>query len=548
MNTEKILRRNKNKGYVFISVILMTVVLETLLGVTFVRQLQEQKLAEYNLMKLQTFYAAQAAVERGVYDLATNVANFSVDSFLTAQHPVTFSDNQTTANYTVTAGTAYQTSENGVTKQVREYQISGNATHPRNSLFMNFLKIPATTAVNETIAVKTSTLFQYMIFYTDDLEVVPGQLMTLSGKVHSNKDIYLGSNGSLLKVDTEYLKAVGAVHRGRKNVYDLTTGTVDIKVKGSSNYSPMTVSPLLDSTNSNWTTLSQSTWNGTVQDRSHNVPIVTPLGIPPITPGGFYDTKAGEGGLRLTKKTNGSIEVTCNGTRNDSIANNIISQDTFYDGREGTNVNVLTIKMDALNQSGGCTPSNGVIYATREDTTTSNPNGIRLSNGSTVPSNLTVVTNNPLYVKGDFNTVNKKSVALVSDSLNIQSKAWVDYVNNSKPLANRVAQETTVNAAFASGITISNPATGQYNGGFENYPRLLEKWSGIKLNITGAFISLWQSQFAKDPWAYGGYYEAPNRIWNYDSNLISNPPPFTPIIVELESKSWWQDAKESSFQ
>lgn len=40
-------------------------------------------------------------------------------------------------------------------------------------------------------------LFQFAAFYTEDLEILPSPLMTLSGPVHTNKDLYLGSNNTL---------------------------------------------------------------------------------------------------------------------------------------------------------------------------------------------------------------------------------------------------------------------------------------------------------------------------------------------------------------
>jgi hypothetical protein len=66
------------------------------------------------------------------------------------------------------------------------------------------------------------------------------------------------------------------------------------------------------------------------------------------------------------------------------------------------------------------------------------------------------------------------------------------------------------------------------------------------LNISGAFVSLWDSQIAQGDWANASY-SPPDRNWGYDSSLMTNPPPFTPIAVEIDNNAWSQEAKESLY-
>ncbi len=154
---------------------------------------------------------------------------------------------------------------------------------------------------------------------------------------------------------------------------------------------------------------------------------------------------------------------------------------------------------------------------------------------------LTVVSNDPVYIQGSYNTVSRKPSAVFGDALNLLSNSWND-ANSTNSLSSRVASDTTVNAAFIVGI---NETVGtQYNGGLENYPRLHEKWTGKTLQVTGSFVSLWNSQIATGNWVYGGVqYTAPNRIWNYDASFTSgtNLPPFTPWAVEITTGAWWAD-------
>jgi hypothetical protein len=72
-------------------------------------------------------------------------------------------------------------------------------------------------------------IFQFAVFYDQDLEVHPGPNMTLGGRVHSNRDIYLSTAGSKISLDTNYVRAVGDIYRGRKNSVNSSAGVVDIR-------------------------------------------------------------------------------------------------------------------------------------------------------------------------------------------------------------------------------------------------------------------------------------------------------------------------------
>ncbi|MFZ4638917.1 MAG: hormogonium polysaccharide biosynthesis protein HpsA [Nodosilinea sp.] len=101
----------------------------------------------------------------------------------------------------------------------------------------------------------------------------------------------------------------------------------------------------------------------------------------------------------------------------------------------------------------------------------------------------------------------------------------------------QTATTTYVNAVFISGIVPKRPA--QTYGGLHNFPRLLEHWDGINLNISGAFLQLnfattATGPFEQDAWEPGqlplentdaiGYYSPPNRRWGYDVGLLYVPP------------------------
>jgi len=247
---------------------------------------------------------------------------------------------------------------------------------------------------------------------------------------------------------------------------------------------------------------------------------------------------------------------------------------TFFDAREydasadaATNgvVKLTEIDIAKLNSAriGSSTGSalfptagtNGtILYAYRTDSTPTTPNGIRLINGSTLNNKMTMVTQNPLYIKGNFNNVAKKGVAVMSDSTNLLSNEWNDSMKskaNSSTLVNIPSTDLEVNAAIVTGNyeTIApDPSTGtaaKYNGGFENLPRFHENWGGTskRVYIKGAFINLQESQYGKGNWGKGGVYSAPKRSWDFDSFFLdpANLPPGYPISVASQRVVWWKE-------
>lgn len=207
----------------------------------------------------------------------------------------------------------------------------------------------------------------------------------------------------------------------------------------------------------------------------------------------------------------------------------------FYNGRESKTVTTYDIDISKLNTS-GYFPSNGIVYASR-NTVSGTEQAIRLVNGSTLAGPLTVATSNPLYIQGNYNTVNKKAAAVFTDALTILSGSWSD-ANSTKSLSNRVASNTSVNVSFLTGNT--NSQDGHYSGGLENLPRFLEQWDGKSFTYRGSMIDLWFSQQATGLWSYGSYYTAPNRDWAFDTALLNpaNLPPGTPMVNIVQNTSW----------
>ena len=203
--------------------------------------------------------------------------------------------------------------------------------------------------------------------------------------------------------------------------------------------------------------------------------------------------------------------------------------------RDAINTSTPSAQIGGFNKD---TDWNGIVYVEVE---APNSAGVRAYNGATIPnyghqSGLTFGTNAPLYVRGNFNADgtlpgNEKNMgkpatgeppaALVGDAITILSNNWKDS-NSSKALGNRQASITEVAAALVSGIVPSKD--GKYSGGFENYPRFLENWSGIVFGYRGAIVALFDSEIATQPWGSSDVYEAPTRRWAYNELFLDDDP------------------------
>jgi hypothetical protein len=119
----------------------------------------------------------------------------------------------------------------------------------------------------------------------------------------------------------------------------------------------------------------------------------------------------------------------------------------------------------------------------------------------------------------------------------VLSTAWND-ANGNKSLPNRIAADTTVNAAFLGGIVPSGK--GYYSGGVENFPRFLEDWSGRKLTYNGSMVVMYYSRYATGPWRGSDVYSPPNRNWAFDLNFMdpAKLPPCTPQLRVLVRAQW----------
>jgi len=513
--------RESERGTVLALVLVLTVLIGTLLVGSISTTMLQARTLRYATDSLEAQGLAEGATEVAQKELIDTVANFEAPP---TTGSVKIGGKRVVWTATPIGPTVVRTDVDGVRMTAQPYDVSSQVDIDSG-----------TSSVTRVLDLTQTPIFQYMIFYDDDLEIQPGADMTLGGRVHANGDVYLGTS-TTLTVDADYFQATGEILRRRKSDGTATGGSVLLKEYQGSDFHSL--APDADSSTPGWEQSALGTWGGSVKTGDHGVREIGTPELFTLQPGGFYAQQAG---LRIVDTTAynsfGTPVLLPAGT---------ISQKSLYDARERKNVVVTEIDIARLNSSGAF-PANGLLYAHRTDATSSQPNGIRLKNGAELIAPLTVVSENPVYIQGNYNTVRKKGAAVITDAVNLLSGAWND-TKKAGTLPN--ATDTTWNFAMVTGNVRTPDGGGTYSGGFENLPRFHENWTGRTATILGAFVNMYESSFARSPWRYGAdVYTAPNRNWNHDPAFLdaNNLPPFTPNAVYVR-RVLWDDKKPVEFK
>jgi hypothetical protein len=550
-------RTNHQNGIALAVVLVIALVLATgsaaFLGLTNLHLVRARRDAE----AVRAFYVAQAAIEKAVAQLKALYARGKghTPEELAEIAPPPF-EGFIFDEFTVApVGQAYSgVLEWGTFKGIHGLIQKIGISAAVSSLGYDNVKV----GIKQEVEAQFIPVFQFAIFYnSDDLEILPGAPMTVLGPAHSNKNIYMAAEPSASLSFDSKVTCVGDIYHARKDSDRLLVGEVQIR-DGEGAYQSMQNQDgtWLDSTDPDWGLESQDRWDGNVASAAHHV---SPLRLPLATPeepcalvqrADPADTPEDEAlkyyyraDLRIIDgnaydRAGSPVDLRYPNPQNPTQTLNPISTKTFYNYREGKTISVTQIDIAKLNASGK-SPANGIVYVSDHRSNSSTQDAVRLVNGKELPTDgLTVATDNPLYIWGDYNTTNKRPASVDCDALNILSNNWKDE-NSQKSLDYRVASNTQVNAAIIAGNTVTSP--GDYNGGVENMPRFLENWSGKTLTYRGSLVSAWVSQIATGSWVYGApYYTAPNRNWSYDTDL-SDPtkaPPGEPSVFTVEVACW----------
>ncbi len=440
---------------------------------------------------------------------------------------------------------------------------------------------PIVIGVKRNFQYSEVPLFQAMYFYEHDFEIYKPADMIISGLVHTNSNAYVsGQNGSNLTFQS--------------NVSFVGDYSENAPPTGALWSSPTGLLPPIFP-------------NGKANQLSE-VPRMEPLGTDPIgvlntadanpnndsfreiiePPNSSFSDPSEiatrrlyhKAGLRVninsgTITVTGANGLTLSAAKQTEVRNAVSASATIFDQREGRNVDVRSVDVGAVRTalSSGVSGFNGVFYI--NDTTPTSgsdpePKTVRLKNGGVLPdAGLTVVSENPIYIQGDYNTgttadpnavpsnnggnpsntdsptvagYTRKPAAVIGDAVMLLSNSWSDG-NSSLALSNRVATHTTFNTAIISGFMPSGyqPASGSqygYSGGANNFPRFLETWTNQSCTYFGSMVELFQSKTFTGRWDTGVIYRPPQRRWNYDTSFSNEPPPGSVSGTAWARGSW----------
>jgi hypothetical protein len=445
-----------------------------------------------------------------------------------------------------------------------------------------------------TQRIQATSLFimRFGVFYWYDLEINPGRTMFFDGPIHTNHDAYLTGPLEIRAPITAH----GGIYHDRKDSRGPNRGSTAIYNNDGDPVQLVQDGQIIDSTSDTWMTDSLNLFDGNAQNSSHGVPQLSPpinsldepydiirRPVPPSSDEYRAETEAekfaNKAALRIHVDANGNMsaidsrgqdvtyklskarleedgevngapvfEKEDDGTYEMDDEGSYDTDQRFLDSRENQIVAPVDIYVDQLVEefpelfSGadyGISEGRGVVYVTRDE-----PVGgglmpaVRLRNGREMPSGgLTVATDLPLYVEGDFNTGDTREPSMVTgDAVTMLSNNWQD-ARSTSGLGDRQADSTDFNVVVMTGNT-ETVAGGAYNGGLENVLRFMENWSGDTARFRGSIIDLWHSEIANSPWSYGNYYTAPRRDWEFDSILSTQAPPGVPRVFGLEMLTW----------
>jgi len=508
----------------------------------------EITIAGNEMQEMRAFYAAEAGLEK-----ATALLQSEYDS--TGVPPTIMPSGSETVN---DCDVVYTSADEGAAVQ---RPLSQGALAGLNALVKTFTVTSTGTsdidnsqvALSQQFEVALVPIFQFAVFYGTDLEIAPGADMNLIGRVHSNGNLYLQANSTLNM--SSFVTASGDILHGRKGPGSAGTGDVRIKDAYGNFVTMKDGTDWLDADDSKWYDSSVGRWGGRVQDASHGV---TDLNLPLTntddphklierddgTNPDSYENKA-----TLVIKDGVAMRLMEDGTWQNvtasMVADGVITytSNKFYDQREAKWVDCTELDVNKMYDE-GYGPTNGVVYFSDEVSGSTDWPALRLKNGAELDGGLSVVSENPMYTLGNFNSVNKKPASLMADAVTFLSNNWASGGYDAKSTltkTNRPANNTTVNASYLTG-NVETTST-DYSGGFENLPRFLEDWSsGRTLSWKGSAVNLWNSIQAIGTWT-GTYYNPPVRDWQYDTDLDdpNKLPPETPVVRIFQRVGWKQE-------
>ena len=178
-----------------------------------------------------------------------------------------------------------------------------------------------------------------------------------------------------------------------------------------------------------------------------------------------------------------------------------------------------------------------------------NGQSINLGNAGGVNLGLAIASENPVYIKGNYNSTgtfadNHVASSIIADAATLLSNSWNDATSFTSPHnpGGRAATTTWYRMALIAGKgrpfpqPAGTPQDFGTDGGVHNFIRLLENWGGYTLNYRGSIVSLFYNRQGVGVYkCCNNVYSPPTRGYNFDAEFLepSLLPPRTPMFRDV---------------
>jgi len=348
----------------------------------------EAQIAGNEWREMKAFYAAEAGLEQAVSELRNEY-----DS--TGRPPTVLPDEEITLNdcavaYTTVDGGAATTkvltsgSMAGLYALVKSFSVQSTATSDAEQAQMT---------LSQNFEIALVPIFQFAVFYENDLWATPADDMTVTGRVHGNGNMYLQANTNMYFAGR--VTAAGKIHHGFPGgLYSGTNGGVWFKDANNTYQNMYKSGSWLDNSDDEWYDKASARWGGMVQDEAFgqeglNLPLTDASGDAHKIierASGNSDSYENKADLKIIDGVPYAYESGSWQNVSTLLPAGTLITASFYDAREKKTVTTTDVDISKLKTS-SYFPSNGVIYSS--DHRSGYP-ALRLTNGSSIGKPLSV--------------------------------------------------------------------------------------------------------------------------------------------------------------
>ncbi|HXJ34865.1 MAG TPA: PilX N-terminal domain-containing pilus assembly protein [Candidatus Eisenbacteria bacterium] len=278
MKTTKNVRAGREEGFALVAVLMIMLLIAGVTAAMHASVMSDTVSAGAHHRAASGFYSAEAGINRGMGDYRNiflsygtpTVADHALHTFMLGARQVDYQLTDVPGNprqVIVPAGRPFA----GI--NATEYRYTATSTS-------RVLPGDIEASIGTTFNVDYVPLFQFLAFYQNDLEILPGANMNLHGPVHTNGNLYINSDATLTvnelnpNIPTVHLSSAGRIYRGRKDV-STCAGTVNIaRLRDANNDGALDIQAV-GCSGSGTTQLSSSTLSGWLGAMLANQPAVS---------------------------------------------------------------------------------------------------------------------------------------------------------------------------------------------------------------------------------------------------------------------------------